>query len=57
MEIEMGAIDPNDDSDIDLRLPDGASEDFEISERQIMQIPASNNRDTSMISASGASSA
>lgn len=57
MEIEIGGLE--EESDSDLRLPEGiGSEDYEISERQIMQmqIPASSNRDTSMISASGASS-
>lgn len=62
MELDLAGMDAanNDgDSDIDLRMPEGVgSEDFEISDRQqILQIQVpSSNRDTSMISASGASS-
>ena len=69
MERELGGMDEGEDSEGEFRLPEGMnSEDFEVSERQILQMAANsssniiagnasiNNRDTSMISASGASS-
>ncbi len=39
VEMEIGGFDANEDSDLDIRLPESANEDFENAERQIIQVP------------------